>query len=73
MKQGTLWAFMGAGEEDGLMALGDSPETMRPMVTISPEVRESYEKIADVLAKKTGRKIRLVEFYASRHVKEFGP
>lgn len=68
----VLYVFVGTGKDDGIMAIGDTPGTIRPMVTFDPELVELYGNICRKISRETGRGIKLLKFTNPEEVVDYG-
>lgn len=73
MKVKQLFAFVGTGPEDGIMAMGDSPKSMVPMVFAEEETIARLRPVIEQIVKKTGKAAQLIKFTVAEKIAEFNP
>lgn len=73
MKVKQLFAFVGAGPDDGILAMGDSPESMVPMVFAEEATIERLRPIVGQIVRKTGKAALLIKFTVAEKIAEFNP
>jgi len=65
-----LYAFVGADPDEGIVAFGDSPERMMPLVCASESTMKIMRPAAEQIARKTGKNIRILKFTQCEEIGE---
>lgn len=74
MKITTMFAFLAVQEgTEGLVAFGDSPVAMMPLVGADMNRAESLLPVVQAISNRTGQSIRLVKFTTREEMQVISP
>lgn len=70
MKQ-TIYAVIGTGDDDTIVAMGDSFETQKPLVCQTEALLPHFISTAESISKRTGKEIVVAKFTLEKVLERF--
>lgn len=73
MKHSHIFAFMGKGDDESIVAWGDSPTNLTPLVCTTPRMLKLMRQMAQEISSQTGKPIQVIKFTNPVLMEEISP